>query len=862
MSPSADLRIVRAEDALPTVEAARDCGIDCEVEFARDLHVLISRVFAHGESKGRNALYDAFSLIAPAISSEVASDDELLPALLPPLKLAIPVGKSALKAIGATADEIGEAWSKRPQIVRASFPLKVTTTVVPPEAWPYLERFLVAGPGAAEARLGEAIRRRAADLAVGSLCHRIVQAWLVMRQIKEFRADIESANERRRQAGRLELPLSPELRSWSWVPTAPSRKMLVKMGASTEKRDTSAVPVQAIREGLKKYAAATHWGKWQAASWPVGVCFMALKRLVTLVLLVTVSPRIDHLHRLDVEDFAWHRFEDGEEAWGLRFRGEDMKMRDASQIYWKKLPPEVGEIIHAWIVCSGRELGQSDASLLVGRRPKAQGDPGKRYTEGGLSVFISGNPPSRNTGYRHGNLPLIPFPGSEWKGYQAHRYRSFVLQHVEHLVHGWKLQHPENPLSGVDQKNFGDLLLDHGTGDMGYRDFDSKLRYEQIVALGIELLWDSVWGAGAKRKGLDVDRIIDAGHTVQLHEATHQALQHEIEQYEYQKDALKKRKVDLFAKARNLTGEQREDLRLEIDILQNGVDDLSDRITSTLRRQLEVTQDLEASRHELEAARTTQVELPDALSDELYRQRLAAALNQSEAKRLTPEGPKADELLPHDVADLLCVSGQTIWRWRTRQGNLPNPRPFDPDAWIKYDEKDFRLPVTALNLAAIPSAEPEAALDGVRRKRAALGFSKRSTNVPANVDASICLPPKQATAPESDKCAAEPTPPQAPASSQQDEQTPETDDNSPVTVKLLSLMSDRRIWTHGQLLSALTASNPDAAPGLQATIYTALHRLKKTGAVRHVSRGQYQLAPVPEDVDLPEGPELQPAVAA
>jgi hypothetical protein len=639
---------------------------------------------------------------------------------------------TAMKRLGLTSAEVARIWELRPALLMAVFPLEAIAEVLPPFAWSYLACFLGCGPAEAGKRLNETIKERSQHVKASSLMATTDVAWRLMGVVKDLRGDFRVENERRTGCGSETLMLPPHLDRWSWVPPRPTKRSLIKMGASTEKWDTSAVPVEAVRRALNRYAGNAQVGKWQPESWPLNHCWLPLKRLVALALLSTVAPRIDHLRLLDVYDFAWHRFADGSEGWGLRFRGEAMKKRDASDIYWKKLPSELAGIIHAFIVCSGRELGQDNAPLLIARTVSEPRQQGKRYAYGALGGFIAGS------GTQSADVQaLVSFSDGDWRGYQSHRYRSFVTQQVESLIHAWKLEHPGHPLAGVETRVFAELLLDHGTGDMGYRDFESKPRYEQIVGLAIELLWDSIWGDGARRKGLDVERVRDARERVELLQAQQRALAEDVEQGEHEKSELKNRKQTLSARARRLQGEAREEARFELDDLRDRIDDLNDQIGDALRHELKVKDELLQAKSEFEQAKTTEVPLDDDLNADTYAQQLSEALGETtDTPLLEAVTPMAGELRPVDVAELFGVHPQAIWRWRKGR-NVPNPPPFDPDSWVMHDEKDFRLPVGAINLAAIPAADPQAALNAIRRKRAALGFTKRrrTTSKPAAVAA-------------------------------------------------------------------------------------------------------------------------------
>jgi hypothetical protein len=708
---------------IPNSETLARFGIDCEESVARDLLVILSRVFAYGDSKMRTAVYQGSRLITMSVASEVMTDDEVLPALLPPLAVALPQGTTALNRLDNDHVDVTREWERRTPAIMAAFPLETMTVVLPAPAWIYLARFLECGPAEAQLRLNEAIKVRATEITAKSLRTGITCTWLIMRIIHELAQGVRANNQLRGETGRPLLTVSAALEKWTWLPTAPSDRSLIKLGASTEGWDTSAVPVSAIRQALKSSAREAEWGKWEPSHWPAAARWRALKRLVTLVLLTTVSPRVDHLRMFDVDDFAWRQFDDGEEAWGLRFRGELMKMRDGTSVYWKKLPMEAGEIIRAWISCSGRSLGQENEPLLTARRP-IEGRPAKRYAYRSIIRFISGshNPTGPSLGYPSGTRPLIAIGNSDWDGYASHRYRSFATQHVESLIHVWRLQNPGHPLSGVEPKMFAELMLDHGTRDMGYRDFTYGPRLEQILAVGISLVWESIWGDGATRKGIDVQRVADARESLEMKQAEAHALQHDIERHEQTKEEIKSKKSALIAKALKARGETREDLRFKADILRDNLDDLNDELTRALRHQVELTKRLDAAMTDLEQATTVEVALPDDLPEDVYQQQLAVALG---AKSLvTPEWSPSmsDELTPHDLAGLFGVDVQTIWRWRTGRGRLPNPRPFEVEDWVEYHGKDHRLPVVAVRVGAIPAADPDAALAAVRRKRAVLGF--------------------------------------------------------------------------------------------------------------------------------------------
>jgi hypothetical protein len=156
---------------------------------------------------------------------------------------------------------------------------------------------------------------------------------------------------------------------------------------------------------------------------------------------------------------------------------------------------------------------------------------------------------------------------------------------------------------------------------------------------------------------------------------------------------------------------------------------IANEIQQKLRRE-QVASELSEATIALERARTTEVVLPEDLDSEHYERNLAEALDESDdndspTSDPAPEAPMAIELAVTDVAELYGVQPMTARRWRAGTSNPP----IDAKAWIKVNEKDWRYPVSAIDdraLARIPADDPQAALDSIRRKRAALGFGRRN----------------------------------------------------------------------------------------------------------------------------------------
>ena len=226
-----------------------------------------------------------------------------------------------------------------------------------------------------------------------------------------------------------------------------------------------------------------------------------------LCLLVTAGVRVDHLRLLDVDDFdPTHAFEDGSCGPGLRCRRTVMKNgghRD--DVYWKRLPPFVGEVLTAWIVCSGRTIGQAAAPLLIATRIAEPGDPGGRYADGSsLSKFVSGTQrpaAGRSSRSRAGSgAATRPIASAS----RSRRWSSDVSRPGSSTT----LRTRSRPMT---PKAVAELALDHTLNDLGYRDYTDRRRLEEVLALAIDLCWDECWGEGLQRLGLDPDAIVMRG---------------------------------------------------------------------------------------------------------------------------------------------------------------------------------------------------------------------------------------------------------------------------------------------------------------------------------------------------------------
>jgi transcriptional regulator with XRE-family HTH domain len=706
-----------AEQELPNEKAGRSAGIGLGLEQARLVLMLWSRVIAHGEAKRRNIPYGAATAIERVVSTTVpvGVGDLLGPLVSGEATCVVPTGGTAMRRLGIDSAAISSLWGDSPTFATSCLPLSWVLAFLPAPAWGYVAALIECRSGEVLPRVHEALKQHGKQAGSPSLKADLDNIWVVFEQLVTLRTELRAADEARASTSATRLFRSHALEAWTAVPPRPKQREVESMGRGGRgRRDVSAVPLEAVRHALKYHARKANWGKWRPESWPYNCCWTALKRLLTLCLLLSVCPRVDHLRLLDVDDFdPAHTFEDGSVGPGLRFRRRMMKGGGRSNdAYWKRLPDVVAAILTAWIICSGRKVGQANAPLIISKRTTAAGEEGKRYSgNDSMSVFVGG-PKSR---------PLIPLPGQARKGYTAHRFRRTVMQTIERLYLAWKLANPSHPLAAYDGKVFGELAIDHHVEDMGYRDFTDRKRLEEIQALAIELNWAEFWGDGLQRRGLDPEAIINAREHVVLLEAELQRIEHELTELEVQE-------VEVLRLAGTARAE-REQLHA---LLRSQA--IGGEIRQKLRRELKMKDELIAAKAKLEEARTTKVVLPEDIDGE-YERKLAEALAETEGgerseRQLVPATRMADELTVADLAELFGVAEMTIRRWRAGQSNPP----LDPETWLKVNAKDWRYPVAAIDaraLSRIPADDPQATVDAIRRKRAALGFAKRKSGTNA-----------------------------------------------------------------------------------------------------------------------------------
>lgn len=712
----------RVERELPDETTLRAHGIVVPLEEARVVAAVASRLLVAGRSNGRELLGRAASMIATAVSIgfEDEAGDSVAARLPQPLGSVTPKGPTALKRLGIRASDLNHAWSAGTPFPRSTLTLPVLLQFLPASAWDYLAAFINCGPDEARLRLLHAADKRGETSGTKTLGSRVDETQTFMRCLVELRSEFDGLNTIRARTGKAPLPIPECLAAWTFVPQRPSAAEIKAKAKSTKKNPTSAVPAALVRSYLMRYAREAGWGTRRPEEWPLGHKWSALKRLVLLCLLAAFGLRNAHLTNVAVEDVELeHVFRDGSVGPALVLRGKrGMKDRDDDYEFAVRLPGVFCDILIAWISCNGHVPGYGSAPLIPSTGPRAGQE---QRPHASIGNTITGQPPrSDGGGYAY---PLIPAPHETWHGFRPHQYRSTLKQELDRLMYAWGRDNPDDPLATYVREVFAECVLDHTRPDLGYLDLrkhDSTPteRFEQIASKAVAVWWDFLWGDGPyRRRGIDPAAIRSAFERLQIGEAE-LACERERRQHARVEE---RRLIEAALAARN--SDERANLLLQALAARQPQHDGAEREATLLLA-------VEQARHDLDLARSTEVLLPEHLSESDHAEQLAAVLAEVDALPVpTPEAPEdshplADELLTEDLAELYGVTTQHIGRWRR---GLSTP-PFDHTKFRRFNGKDFRYPAEALDrsaLSRVPAPDPEHKLVEIRRGRAAAGFARR-----------------------------------------------------------------------------------------------------------------------------------------
>lgn len=827
------------EVELPDASVLQREGINLSLEMARLVMLAWSRLFWHGDSRARDSAYNGWCLLERLVTVRVPDG---FGCYLPPLLAAeaapqVPTGETVLHKLGIESAAISQLRDDSPVFPTSCLPLPVVLAGLPAPAWPYVAALISCDPDRdLLPRVHQALREHGRGVTETRLGTCVQGLWVLLRHLCDLRRELAAERSARIAEDRAPLLMATEIERWAVVPSRPTKPELVAYGQGGTRQNRSAIPLPALSAGLKMVMREAAWGRWPPYEWPLNRSWQALKRLAVLCVLCTGCPRITHLVLLDVDDFdPEHVFEDGSTGPGLRFRRNLMKgggsRKDA---YWKRLPDLVGAVLCAWIISSGRSIRQAGAPLFITRKVANIGEPGLRYSsDATLRPFIAGT--------SRGSHALIPQTG-DTKGYTPHRFRNTMTQLVERLFAAWKIENPGHHLAAYGPHDVAEIAVDHKVSDLGYRDYKSSKRLEELLALVIELVWNEVWGDGLQPRGLDPEAIEKTHDAVVLIEAELQLLDQQLLELEAED-------ITVLKRSRTAHTEETQLNALLASQMLNG------EIRAKLRRQVKLKDDLVVAKAERQYAMTTPVVLPDNFDGPDHERRLAEVLARVEGREQPNRVSSialAGELTTSDIADLYQVNAVHVRRWRRGEHNPP----LDHTKWIKYNEKDWRYPVAAITapaLARIPAADPQAALETVRRDRAVVGYGKSKSNAldapPQRIESTYTdenahLPSSAPQGPivgndggdDGDACG---VPAESPMSA-----TGQRGVRTGVTTQVREAMQGQsgKTWTISEVLDELTPLHPatDTAR-LRRSIGMALARLVQTGELERRGKGQYSV---------------------
>jgi hypothetical protein len=648
----------QVQKELPDRASLLEHGLALDLEEARLVLAVASRMIVHGRANHRDALSRATRALGLAVSLELEDEDGTRIARLldPPKSCLAPHGATAERKLGFSPSTFNKAWSEGSVYVTSCLPLSVVLAYLPAPAWPYIAAFIGAGPFDARDRLSQAASIRGLTATWKALDAQFSPAQTLMACLVKLYRDYQAANERRTQTGKELLPMPELLGPWTFVPDRLSTAELKVKARGGRNLPTSAVPEELVKERLHELARAADWGRWPPEKWPLNRNWKQLKDLALLAVEATLCPRVEHLANLDVRDVvAQCTFRDGTVGHAIIFRGGDfgLKNRDETYAFAVRLPTVLYDILVAWMSCnaetptstarSGQTLLSHEvvSPLFPSRKKRHPTNPQRPHAN--LDDSFKGRKTSTRSGRTH---PLVEDPNTPGLGFQPHRYRSTLTQGLDRIMKAWSRDNPDHQLAGYPDDAASECVLDHTKQDLGYRDFregdDPSFRFEQIVALGVSLWWNELWRDGPYlHRGLDPAAIMRSHERVQVLEAQLVLIDHE-------REVLKRRSAALVEHAL-----ERADPRDQVQaLLQSNA--LRDEREAKLEDKVALKEGLEHARAELNQACTTEVLLPEDVGPKTHASELAAALAAICSEPTEPAQPTerilAEEYTTADIA--------------------------------------------------------------------------------------------------------------------------------------------------------------------------------------------------------------------
>jgi integrase len=496
----------RACCELPDLTAVRAVGIDLDLESARVVLAIISRLVAAGRSSTRAQIHATMSLLVTVCRQDTHRYGE---APLPNLPtIGWPMGTTAFERLGITNLELEEYWlDARMGWEDACLPLRWALGFMPAAIWPAIALFANWGPDEAFVRLEAAIktlarqparrggRRKPAGtpLADTTINNRITGIRQLMNVLIDLRTRVAASPNPA-------LTMTP-LAKWTHKPP---RIEAADYGAKASGQDNSGPPIADATRRLAELSAAVDMAEPQDS-------YRCTRGRLLLVLLLLLGVRANALRATRVSDYLpEHVFADGERGPALRLFPKKRWRHDQPLIL--PLPPMVARWVEEWIACAERHHGEPQTFLFPGRKP------GHPLTQPGFYNVIAGS--------KQGMHALIPLGHDPCIGWRVHGYLHTAYQLAVRAASICKSKRPIE-FGHVLPDEFAKALVGHKL-DGGLSSLYRDLNQDQLLRAVITEMWSLIWLEAESLSQLVAQQAQTASDPLDVALAKIEALQAEI----------------------------------------------------------------------------------------------------------------------------------------------------------------------------------------------------------------------------------------------------------------------------------------------------------------------------------------------
>jgi integrase len=658
---------------LPSLEMLGLHGLDLQLEEARLVLVALSWVIAGSKSKTADNVSQLTSAVAACCRVEAYRDGELVPAAHPELPAGWPAGRTALRRLGIGRTDIESYWvGARTRSADACLPLAWVLAFVPAPLWNAVLTVIRWGPTEAAMRLEDAVielaqqpvaratRRRAAGVPIsaGTIRTRVTAVHQLFRALVELRT---------RALTRANSGLSVSLLE-PWI-VRPERPDLERCGARPARLDTSGPSFAALQAMLEQLDR-------EVANAKPGSRYFRLRRRAVAGLLLAHGSRFVALRMLDVADYRpCYTFSDGSTGAAMVYRPG--KSRHAEETHVVAIPTELANWLEAWIVYTGRELGEQ-SPLWPAKKPKP-GEMVARINASAFARMIGGHAATDGTGSR----PLLSRGDNPYIGYNPHAFRHSAYQMARRAGAQALL---ENPLAyaHLSPDDFARAVVGHGlirgTGDF-YRDLDQEV----LARIAVDQAWQALRLLPTP-SGLDVAAIHEACTRLEILGAA-------LDECNVERVALETAQHALRRAHKSSCGDELHAAMLESNALVFELARLQVKIADLSAR-------METAHGDLERALIVEVPLERCSVAEHE-----AALAGAEARAAVVRARNAcddSQITVRQLAAVLDLSVKTINSW-IRSGIPPQrPRLWAEGAWTANERGIRVLPLRLLSSELLP----------------------------------------------------------------------------------------------------------------------------------------------------------------